>query len=718
MGPLGDKMAFDTNDLTPHEQFVVERTAAGEIADFSTMAAAGGKPAVRAGFLRKLLLGLDPAWPVRTPGVRLKGARIDGALDLADCTGAGGDGLPALALIECDVAEPIDISHARLARLSLEASRLRRLIGAQVTIDGELNFSNASPLPEDGGEGTLYLRLLAARIGGDVRGAAAKLARAAGDGEFAHPSDAVLYLQGARIDGSLLLGESFEARGCLWLMGSQIGGAVYLGAAQLMNRSDAGDATAIVATNADIKGTVYLRDGFKAEGEIDFMGARIGGTMDICGAVLRNENGMSFGLVNAQIDGDLVACDAKALGRFGMQGARIGSNLDLRGLELSTRASRDTSGRALDAVSLGVGGALLLQGANIKGEVFLADARIDGYLAFGGGRFIHPGDWAIRAPNARIAGNLTFKISDGYAPHGTKTVIEGGAKFDRARIDGNVSWNALEMRGPGPDEAKGAVLSFADAAIAGPVQAQALTVQQDARIDFSGAECSALDDDVDAGWGLQAAELDIDGFRYDRFDSADARWRTRLRWLRRGARFTPQPYAQAAAVFARAGRREDARRILLAQHDARTLRASAGPLSWLLSSLFGLIAGYGLAPIRIVRALILFLAVGVAGVFAMNAQGALATPQGQPCVGAVEPALYAIDVALPVIDLGQASQCAPGRTARADLPAGIELGDSGWRVFEGVAMWRWAQALYALFGAILSALAVITFSGVLKPKDD
>ena len=72
-GP-GDYMAFDANDLSPHEHFVVERTRLGEVADFTPMAGPGGaKPAVRAGFLRKLMLELDPAWTVRTPGVRLHG---------------------------------------------------------------------------------------------------------------------------------------------------------------------------------------------------------------------------------------------------------------------------------------------------------------------------------------------------------------------------------------------------------------------------------------------------------------------------------------------------------------------------------------------------------------------------------------------------------------------------------------------------------------------
>jgi hypothetical protein len=361
-----------------------------------------------------------------------------------------------------------------------------------------------------------------------------------------------------------------------------------------------------------------------------------------------------------------------------------------------------------------------LQGANIKGEVFLADARIAGYLAFGGGRFINPGHWAIRAPNARVGGNLTFKIADnGYAPHGQKTVIEGGAKFDRARIDGAFAWVNLELRGPGPDNAKGALFSFADASIEGPVQARGLVTQAGAAIDASGAACASLDDDLKAGWGVEGTRLDVEGFAYARIDNSDENWRQRLAWLKRVARFSPQPYTHAAQVYARAGRREDARRILLAQHDQRTAHASAGPLTWLLSSLFGLIAGYGLAPIRIVRALALFLALGVTGVLAMNAQGALVTPQGRACNGAVEPALYAVDVALPIIDLGQEARCAPGRTARAELPAGIEMSQtSDWRLFEGVALWRWAHAVYALLGAILTALAVITFSGVMKPKDE
>ena len=526
----------------------------------------------------------------------------------------------------------------------------------------------------------------------------------------------------AEIAGNVLLDNGFQAFGCVWLMNVRIAGGLACEGGQFLNRRDDASGQAIAADNAQF-GNVLLRKA-KIEGEARFISSRVAGDFDVSdGALLRNEGGVALQLANAEIGGQLFADTVKMQGQLGLLSARISRNLDLRGAEITFRTAGNTYGRAIDAANVCTGGAALLQGANIKGEVFLADARIDGYLAFGGGRFINPAGWAIRAPNVRVGGNLTIKIDEsGYAPHGQKTVIEGGAKFDRAKIDGAFTWLNLELRGAGPMGEKGAVLTLADATIDGPLQARALVMQADARADLSGACCATLDDDLKTGWGVEGTALDLEGFAYERIENASERWRDRLNWLKRarteGGRFSPQPFTRAAEVYARAGRRDEARRILLAQQDLHTLHRPAGPLTWVLSSLFGVIAGYGLAPIRIVRALVLFLALGVTGALAMNAQGALVRPDGTACNGAVEPALYAVDVALPVIDLGQESRCSPGRTANADLPAGIEVPNSDWRLFEGAAMWRWAQAIYAILGAILTALAVITFSGVLKPKAD
>jgi hypothetical protein len=707
-------MAFDANDLSPHEHFVVERTRAGEAADFTPMAGPGGvKPVLRAGFLRKLMLRLDPSWMVQAPGVRIKAARIEGALDLTDCSGAAGADLPALSLDGCEVMDAADVSRAHLTRLALRGCRLSRLVGAEARIADDLDLSDAAPVGQPGRE-TLVVRMSGARVGGDVIMQGAKLARPA------ETHEETLDLRGAQIGGGVVLGAGFDCLGAVQMQGARIGGALDLSGAQILNRSDDAAGAALVLDDARIGGGVNLKRGFKAEGVVSLRGASIAQNLDLDQGLLRNGGGVALALTNAEIGGQ-VAGAAKITGLVALQGARIARTLDLTGAEIANPLTPrgDSYGRALDAAGAAIGGAALFYGANIKGELLLAGARIGGALSFGGGRFIHGGAWAISAIGASVAGDVTFKLSDdGFAPHGQKTVLEGGARFDRAEIGGALAWSALELRGPGPEGAKGAVFSFADARIGGPIQARALVMQQDARIDVSGASCAGLDDDVKTGWGVEGAALGLDGFSYDRIENADDRWRQRLAWIRRGrSRFVAQPYAQLARVYARAGRREDARRVLLAQRDMGALHDSPGPFSWALSSLFGLVAGYGLAPVRAARALMLFFALGVAGVFAMNAQGALVTPQGRACNGAVEPALYALDVALPVIDLGQEQRCAPGRTARAELPAGVAVGETDWRMFEGAALWKWAQALYAVLGAILAALAVITFSGALRPRD-
>jgi uncharacterized protein YjbI with pentapeptide repeats len=706
-------MAFDASDLTPHEHLVVDRTRAGDVADFTSMAGPGGvMPAVRAGFLRKLLLQTDQNWEIAAPGVQIKAARIEGALDLSGCTN-----VPPLALIACVLNEAMDISHARIARLSLQASTLPRLNADHVEIGGALNITTLRPAGAEGLE-SLIVQARGARVGGDFVATGAKLARRLDAGDDA------LCLDNAHISGEMLLDNGFEAFGRVSLVNAHIDGALSLDAGHLLNRAEAGDAHAFNAEGARLSG-LWLTGKLKAEGEVRLASARIDGDVDLTGATLRNEGATSLNLTNAHIGGQVLADGARLGGQVLLVGARIAKNLDLRGLEVLPRTVQrnETHGRAIDATNISVGGAALFHGANLKGELLLADARIEGYLAFGGGRFINGGQWAIRAPNARVGGNLTFKIADnGFAPLGQKTVIEGGAKFDRAQIDGSVAWAALELRGPGPENAKGGMLSFSDARITGTIQARALTAQDGARVDLSGASCAALDDDIKTGWGPDGVRVDLEGLTYSRLDGRDERAAPRLSWLKRarihGGRYAPQPYAEVARVYARAGRREDARRVSLAQHDLQTHYVASGPITWAMSAAFGLVAGYGFAPLRVIRALVLFLALGVAGVLTMNAQGALVRPDGSACSGAIEPALYAMDVALPVIDLGQERLCAPGRTARADLPAGVELDGTDWRLFEGAALWKWAHALYTILGAILSALAVLTFSGMMKPRLD
>src|SRR5262249_45985578 len=136
--------SFDPDLLSDAAAEVIARTARGEIAAFD----ASERPTISADFLRHLLLGLPATpepWPVRLPGVRVRGACIEGVLDLSSCAGPNGAGLPALTLEACDIAAPIDLTDARLARFSLRGSRIGEVRARGLRIDGSLDIGGVSP---------------------------------------------------------------------------------------------------------------------------------------------------------------------------------------------------------------------------------------------------------------------------------------------------------------------------------------------------------------------------------------------------------------------------------------------------------------------------------------------------------------------------------------------------------------------------------------------
>jgi hypothetical protein len=65
----------------------------------------------------------------------------------------------------------------------------------------------------------------------------------------------------------------------------------------------------------------------------------------------------------------------------------------------------------------------------------------------------------------------------------------------------------------------------------------------------------------------------------------------------------------------------------------------------------------------------------------------------------IVPILYALDMMIPVIQLNQVNHCEIAR--RRDTLT-----------------WQTAWALFSIFGKVVTTLALITYSGVLKPKDE
>ncbi len=367
---------FDPSILRDAEAEVIARTARGETAIFSD----AERPVLRAAFLRHLLLGLPApvdAWPIRLPGVRIRGARIEETLDLADCAGPGGMGLPALALEGCEIAALVDLTNARLARLSLRDSRIGEIRARGVRIDGACDVSFVAPLHD-----TAWIDAHAAVIDGDLMVRGARLQIPPPRSGIAH-RDAryALRLSGAEIRGSIDLMGEFTAIGGIALDTAHVRGDVVARGARI----GAGEGDAIGAQAARFDGVVILGDGFVAAGVIWLMGARIAGTLDMNGARLVNRtedgNGVVLAADTAEIGGSVLLRNGfVADGAISLRGARIGSSLECDGASLTNPTDAGT-GVALAADHIVVGGAVLLRnGFAARGAVSLTGAKIGGNL--------------------------------------------------------------------------------------------------------------------------------------------------------------------------------------------------------------------------------------------------------------------------------------------------------------------------------------------------
>jgi len=443
---------FDPAILLDAEAEVVRRTARGEIASF----AATERPTIRAVFLRHLLLRLAPDdWPIRPPGVRIRGVRIEELLDLTDSVG-----LPGLALEDCELAAPVDLTNARVARLSLYNSRIVELHARGLRVEGSVELSGVAPYGETAWidahgamiEGDLIargarlqvpppregiphrdaryaLRLSGAEIRGSldlmggfvaIGGIALDTAHVTGDvvargaGVGAGEGDAI-GAQAARFDGVVIFGDGFVAAGVIWLMGARISGTLDMNGARLVNRSDDGQGIVLAADTAEIGGSILLRNGFSAEGAVSLRGTRIGSSLECDGASLANStpdgSGVALAADHATIGGAVLLRNGfAAQGAVSLIGARLGGNLECDGASL-TNATPDGTGVALAAENAAIGGAVLLRhGFVARGGVSLLGATIGSNVECCGGSFEN---WpetgsreTLRLTNAEIAGDV------------------------------------------------------------------------------------------------------------------------------------------------------------------------------------------------------------------------------------------------------------------------------------------------------------------------
>ena len=649
--------------LTSVEQALIDHVACGEwldvaaddeVIDEAAMRSWGDSRTCRAAVIRDILRG--KATDCDPHGLRLRGARITGRIDLENLTTDIN-----LELKDCLLEEGVLARDAHLAFLGLAGCQIEHpaeppLDGARLTC-GVLNLSRARVI---GHANSGAVNLAGAHIGGGLGCDGAKLCNDSGP---------ALVADGLQVDQAVYLRGGFAATGsggagAVNLVAARIGSLLDCSGAEL--RNDSGPA--LVADGLQVGQAVYLRGGFAATGSggagaVNLVAARISGSLECDGAELCNDSGPALVADGLQVGramflrGGFTATGSGSLGAMRLVGAHVGVQLSCTGASL-----RNDSGPALVA-----------DGLQADGDVSLNE----GFEATGSGSL-----GAVRLLGAHVGGNLDCSnavLLNGSGPalgadtlQTDQSMVLRGSKATGSGNLGTVRLVGAHIRGQ---------LSFAKAELrndSGPaLMADSLQVDQTMFLTggfTGGGEAAAVDlTDARVGGTFQFApeplehmgdshrRLTVDGLTYTgvpQLISAQG-WRELFR--DGTSEFAAQPYQQLAAGYRALGDDRQARQTLIAQRDDQLARADTHRSERVWGKITKVTLGYGYKPWRALLFLAAVVAVSCVLAIVLGSHGALKTTdkaahQGQPCTW-VQKLSVGMDLNLPVGTSAARAKC-------------------------------------------------------------
>ncbi len=406
-------------DLTDAERRLIQQARDGEVADYSDSDKSKNDPAqgndwgvertIRARVVLSLAAGDNRQ--VHFQGVRLRGAKITGALDFTAAT------IPHPFVLErCFIEKPLTLTGASAHSIILTGSVAPAIdahgLRTQADVFLDKDFRAKGPVV-----------LADARVGGMLMFSG---------GAFENAGGAALIADRAEVAGGVFLNDGFHAAGEVRLAGAKIGGALDCSGGAFGNAGG----IALSADGAKVAGTVFLNNGFHAAGKVRLLGAKIGGALDCERGAFGNAGGIALSADGAEVAGDVFLREDShnkgfhATGVVRLLGAKIGGALDCSGGVFG-----NAGGTALVADGAEVAGDVFLNdGFHAAGEVRLLGARIAGQLAAVGGTF--DGDF-----NMEGAGVGKSLLLYGLARPPARTVNLQGAHVGEL-VDDDKSWPA------------------------------------------------------------------------------------------------------------------------------------------------------------------------------------------------------------------------------------------------------------------------------------
>jgi len=384
---------------------------------------------------------------------------------------------------------------------------------------------------------------------------------------------------GARIDGTVVLGDHFQSKGSVDLHDSTIGGTLRCSSGNFSFPSG----LALNANGVTIHGGVFL-DELHADGEVNFAWTTIGRSLQCNGGqfVSTNSRSIALDLDGVRIEGSVMLnSNFYAEGETRLLGANIGRDLECVGGRF---IDINSSGIALNARSAKIKGNVFLRNQfYAQGQVDLTDADIGELLDCGGGDFVNAVSPALQAES--------LHVKDVFLINGFHS--QGAVFFDNAVISGDLNCRGgqFEFGDPG-----GPALDVNGAKIGGGLLLdKSFNLNGPLDLRFARVETVL---DADESWP-KTNNLLLDGFVYERFgpfSPVDAD--SRIRWLHRQSQdhFFPQPYEQLAKVLRNMGREIDADEVMIEKNKDYARHLHNYAVLWY--GYIGQVNGYGYRPGR------------------------------------------------------------------------------------------------------------------------
>jgi len=640
--------------LTVLEEEMVAAAAAGELVDrgegvfsLAEMRTWGEERTIRAAVLRHLLVAGQ--WPVHPKGVRLRGVRISGHLDLE----AAALRCP-LSLNSCylDASIPACLDHAKALRVTLTWCQLPGMTGEMLT---------ASELDLSGSTVTYPLRLTGAEIIGQLICRGAQLTGADSNGD-------ALVAEGMKAGSVLLTGE-FTAAGAIRLTGAEITSQLDCSGARLTGADSYGYALHAERVKA---GSVVLAGGFTTAGAVRLTAAEIMSQLNCSGAQLTGADSRSNALHADGIKAGsvLLTSGFTAAGAVRLPGAEITSQLNCSGAQLT---GADSDGDALIADGMKAGSVFLTAGFTAAGAVRLLGAEITSQLACRGAQLTGSDrDGNTLVADGMKAGGDVF-LDGGFSAAGT-------ISLNSTHVGGSVLLAPAALAGE--DQV---ALDAARAQISGKLR-WAPSAPISGQVNLEGATVGQLEDNWSGsrlnGYWPADGRLHLDGFAYGRFGGGrQATVEQRLAWIRSQyqprvgrspAHFATQPYEQLAVVYRQSGQDDQARKVAIARRADLRQYGNLNPyrrfgnwfLDWTIKYGYQTWrAGVGLAAVFAV-----FLMLSILGqrqhviVPIGEIEGLHSVPSATQCTSEYPcfyPAGYTVDTVIPIINVHQADYWGP-----------------------------------------------------------